>query len=255
MTDFYVGYADPPPPRIRRTQRLVTAASLLLAVLAATVVALGQRRLPAATFEFGAVRTFEGLLVADPYPSLIVRGTAGPHRYLLTGPGKSGAEDHVRGFVGQAVTLEGTQAMREGASVAMIEVQPGSVAAAGAGGGGRSGVQTDLGNRYLEGEIVGSKCYLGVMNPGSGVAHRACATSCIRSGIPPLLSVRRVGGRSEGLILAGPEGEAIGDRLAGLIARPVGVRGRVIRRDGATIFQVDPAAIEKLAPCDECEPQ
>ena len=186
MTDFYIGYADPAPPRIRRTQRFVTAASLVLAVLAATVVAIGQRRLPAATFEFGTVRAFEGFLVADPYPSLIVRGEAGPRRYLLAGPGKSGAEDHVRGFAGRTVTLKGTLAMREGEPMALIEVRPGSVAAAGGGGGSRAGVETDLGSRYLEGEIVGSKCYLGVMNPGSGIAHRACATSCIRSGIPPL---------------------------------------------------------------------
>ena len=89
--------------------------------------------------------------------------------------------------------------MREGEPVALIELRPGSVAAAG--GRGRAGVATELGSRYLEGEIVGSKC-----------------------------------------------------RLAGLIARPVGVRGRVIRRVGATILQVDPAAIERLPAAAEGRP-
>jgi hypothetical protein len=48
-----------------------------------------------------------------------------------------------------------------------------------------------LGTQTLIGEIVDSKCYLGVMNPGALIPHRACAIRCISGGIPPVLLVRQ----------------------------------------------------------------
>ena len=241
---FYVGYHDPPPPRIRRFQRVVTAVALVVAVAAALVVAVGQRRLPAAAFEFGTIRTFEGLVVADPYPSLIIpRGTVST-RYLLVGPGKSGADELVESVVEGWAELEGTLVFRDGQ--AMIQVEPGSVAPLDRPEYAYVPPDVELGDHYLEGEIVGSKCYLGVMNPGSGITHRACATVCIQGGIPPLLEVRHEDGRREGIILAGPDGEAIGDQLSGLIATPVGLAGRLVRRGAATVLYVDPQDIQRL---------
>ena len=241
---FYVGYHDPAPPPLRRFQRVVAAAVLVAAVIAALVVALGQRRLPAATFEFGVIRTFEGLVVADPYPSLIVPQGAVSTRYLLSGPGKSGADELVGGVEGGWASLDGTLIRRDGQE--MIQVEPGSVAALDRPAFPYVPPDEDLGDHYVEGEIVGSKCYLGVMNPGSGITHRACATLCIHGGVPPLLAVRHVDGRSEGIILAGPGGEAIGDRLSGLIATPVGMTGRLVRRGAATLLYVDPRDIQRL---------
>lgn len=244
MTDFYVGYHDPPPRRLRRFQRVVTAATLAVAVVAALIAALGQSELPAAAFEFGTIRGFEGLVVADPYPSLIVpRGTVSS-RYLLVGPGKAGADALVEAVVGEWAELEGTLVYRDGQ--AMIEVQPGSVAALDTEGYAYTPPDIDLGDAYLEGEIVGSKCYLGVMNPGSGIAHRACATVCIQGGVPPLLEVHHSDGRTEGVILAGPDGEAIGSQLAGLVATPVGVTGRLVRRGPALLLYVDPQDVQRL---------
>jgi hypothetical protein len=45
----------------------------------------------------------------------------------------------------------------------------------------------DLGAFTLVGEIVDSKCYLGIMNPGETNPHRECAALCIGGGIPPLI--------------------------------------------------------------------
>ena len=244
MTDFYVGYTDPPPPRIRRTLRGIALITLAAAALAAVVVALGQRTLPAAHFEFGHIRTFEGFIVADPYPSLIVPGDTAFSRYLLTAPGKFGADELVASVMGRAVSLQGTLAHREGQ--AMIQVEPGTVASRETAGPSFGLPQIALGDRYVEGEIVGSKCYLGVMNPGSGITHRACAAVCIKGGVPPLLEVRREDGRREGIVLAGSGGEAIGDALEGLIAVPVGMTGRLVRRGGTTFLHVDPAGIRRL---------
>jgi hypothetical protein len=129
---------------------------------------------------------------------------------------------------------------------AMIQVEPGTVAPRETAVPPPELPETDLGDRYVEGEIVGSKCYLGVMNPGSGITHRACAAVCINGGIAPLLEVRREDGRREGIVLAGSGGEAIGDSLEGLIATPVGMTGRLVQRGGTTFLHVDPAAIRRL---------
>lgn len=242
--DFYVGYHDPPPPRIRRFLRLVAAGSLLAAAAAAALIALGHRELPAARFEFGNIRSFEGLVVADPYPSLIVARGTESSRYLLSAPGKHGADALVESVVGRRAALEGTLVHRDGQS--MIQVEPGSVVPLEPSGSPTLPPETDLGEHYVEGEIVGSKCYLGVMNPGSGITHRACATVCIQGGVPPLLEVRHDDGRREGIVLAGPGGEAMGKQLQGLIATPVGVTGRLVRRGGTTFLFADPAKIRRL---------
>ena len=244
MTDFYVGYGDPPPPRIRRFLRRVALAALAAAAVAAAVVALGHRELPAAHFEYGHIRDFEGFVAADPYPSLFVPGDTGHTRHLLTAPGKFGADELVASFTGRSVSLSGTLVHRD--DMSMIQVEPGTVALRETDAALPRLTDVDLGTRRAEGEIVGSKCYLGVMNPGSGVTHRACAAVCVRGGVPPLLEVRREGGGREAIILAGSGGEAIGDRLEGLIATPVGMTGRLVRRGGATFLFVDPEDIRRL---------
>jgi hypothetical protein len=50
-----------------------------------------------------------------------------------------------------------------------------------------------LGPITVRGELVDSKCYLGVMNPGHGKVHRDCAARCIGGGIPLALVPENVG--------------------------------------------------------------
>lgn len=221
------------------------AAAVLVVTAVAAFVAAGHRTLPPSAFEYGVVRSFDGFVVADPYPSLITPRGAGSTRYLLVGPGKSGADEIVHGAVDRWAALEGTLVYRDGQ--AMIEVAPGSVAP---GVPGRPapalGPLVELGERRLEGEIVGAKCHLGVMNPGSGLVHRSCAALCLRGGVPPLLAVRRADGSIEGIVLAGPSGEAVGRRVAGLAGTPVSATGRLVRQGSATFFRVDPTQIRSL---------
>lgn len=234
-----------PAGRSRLPPARVALAGALLAVAAALAVttAAGHRSLPVATFEFGTVRSFQGLVTADPYPSLLVRRGTVTSRYLLVGPGKSGADALVADAVGGAARLRGSLAFRDGQ--AAIQVEPASVVPLDEPAPSADPPE-DLGFFDLEGEIVGAKCHFGVMNPGSGIVHRACARLCIRGGVPPLLAVRLEDGRTEGLLLTGPQGEAVGEALEGLIGVPVGVRGRLIRKGSATFVQVDSHEMRRL---------
>ena len=81
----------------------------------------------------------------------------------------------------------------------------------------------------LVGEIVDSKCYYGVMNPGNLKPHRGCAVRCISGGIPPVLLVRSEAAGETSVryvLLVGPDGapinEAILDRVAEMLIISIG---------------------------------
>ena len=125
--DFYVGYLDA-PPALAGFLRILGLTLLPVAVLFAILAATGQEPLPAAAFEFGTVRTAEGYLIADPYPSLLVPRGSVASRYLLVGQGKHGVDEEARAQVNRWVSLEGTLVYRDGQT--LVEVIPGSVQSA-----------------------------------------------------------------------------------------------------------------------------
>ena len=169
--EFYVGYLPEAPPALGRRLRRVSAVLLVLAALVAAAVTASQSAFSDANFEFGVVRTFRGVVTTDPVPTLVVArpgaraaGTRGVSRYLLVAPFKFGADAAVAEHDGRHVELEGSLIHRDG--VTMIELVPGSIAALDSPGPTPAAPEA-LGERTYRGEIVDSKCYLGVMKPGN----------------------------------------------------------------------------------------
>jgi hypothetical protein len=89
----------------------------------------------------------------------------------------------------------------------------------------------------LVGELVDTKCFLGVMRPATGKVHRACAIRCLSGGIPPAILVKS-GGYDSAILLAGPENEPLqyDVMLAGLQVRAVGT---LHRENGFDYIRVD----------------
>jgi len=220
--EFYVGYLDAPPEAARRLRRI--AAGLVgAAAVVAVALALATGPFDEARFEYDRVSSWSGTIEARPVPVLIA--PAG-ERFPLVLPGKHGASPVLAAFDGAAVALRGKRIVREGTT--MLEVDPSSIVRSGE--GAPAAVEIDLGPATFEGEIVDSKCFLGVMNPGRLEVHRACARRCIAGGIPPMLFTHDAGGRELRLILVGGDGEPINDRVLDVVATPVTVRGRLGRR-------------------------
>jgi len=246
MSEFYVGYLPKAPPGIARRICGTALLLLLVAVASALVFATVQRTYAPSAFEFGRARSFAGTIEAHPYPALLVarpgadaKGTA-YSRYLLVAEGKHGADGEVSAYSGKAVRLKGTLIYR--GSHTMLEVAAGSIRPDAAPAASSMPTE-DLGDFSLKGEIVDSKCYFGVMNPGSGKVHLDCAVRCLSGGIPPAFVVADLRGRPAVLLLTGPQRAALPRawhlHLAG---RPVQIAGRV-RKSGETLFfEVDPAA-------------
>src|SRR5690242_1884291 len=224
-SEFYVGYLRMPGGLKKAIRRLVLALAITLVALAAILIA-GQNPFAASDFEFRQYREFSGTLLAEPYPAIAIPGQGLP--WLLVGPGKHGAGDF-RELNGRAVKLKGERITR--GEDHMIELLPGSLSAVGQ--GGSLPLSESLGEIQLTGEIVDSKCFFGVMNPGAGKVHRDCAARCISGGIPPAFLVRDSGGKTVTLLLAHWKRE-----LLDHIAEPVTVRGRLVRTAGRlTLYQ------------------
>ena len=89
---------------------------------------------------------------------------------------------------------------------------------------------TNLGTFTLTGEIVDSKCYLGVMNPGNGKVHRDCAVRCLSGGIPPIFATNDFRGVPATLLLTGATGRPLPkETFLNLVAQPVRVHGNVLQ--------------------------
>jgi hypothetical protein len=225
-SEFYVGYLPVPPGLKKVIRRVAIALAFLVAGVAALLVA-GQRPFAPAAFEFQQYRDFQGTLVAEPYPALHIPGQGLP--WLLVGPGKHGVGD-LRDLDGREVRLRGERILR--GDDHMIELLPGSLRP---GGTGNTPARiVELGPVQLTGEIVDSKCYFGVMNPGNGKVHRDCAGRCISGGVPPAFLVRDAGGRTVTLLLANLKRE-----LLDHIAEPITIRGRLVRSSGRLILYAE----------------
>lgn len=239
MNDFYVGYLPKAPLALGRFVRAIILIVAGVAVCGALVLVTGQRPFSNSIFEYGKISTFEGIVDGSPYPSLLLErpgrvGNAQEHsRYLLVAPGKHGADTIVAGLDGKRVRLRGQLIYRDGGT--MIEVQPGSIASL-----GDDSLTTntkDLGVVTLTGEIVDSKCYLGVMNPGQGKVHRDCASRCLSGGIPPLFIDLDNG---EQYLLVGLDGNKLQyDSLKPFVAEPIRVRGELIDDENTKLLRID----------------
>ena len=98
----------------------------------------------------------------------------------------------------------------------------------------------------VTGEIVDSKCFLGVMVPGSGKTHKECASLCLRGGIPPALYAQDRSGHSSLLLLTGPTGEPIGAQALVVAGEAISVAGSIQRQGGWLVLRTDPSSWHRV---------
>ncbi|HTG83699.1 MAG TPA: hypothetical protein VL853_02775 [Gemmatimonadales bacterium] len=238
---FYIGYHPNAPADTARTGRRLIVALVGGAAVLGALIASRQPRADPSVFEYGIERSFEGQIVEHPYPALLVprpgitdRDVA-YSRYLLVAQGKHGAQELVKGLDGGGAELKGSLIYRDGET--MVEVAH----AASKGAASAPPIQTEILGRFiLHGEIVDSKCYLGVMRPGSGAVHRGCATRCLSGGAPPLLIVHDATGPAAFILLTGPDGAPLPkEKLLKLVATPVVVVGQVLREGDVLMMRIE----------------
>jgi len=275
--EFYIGWEDKAPAGIGKRARGAVVVLLALVLALGVSLAVAQRTIGVSVFEWGKVKEFTGVLKSQPYPHLLVTrpgirgvhtapgGFSGPEvfsSYYLVRPFKFGLDaDAAARFDGKAVSLKGTLIYR--GNQTMIEVADHSIRALedplnpapSLGKGeppspapekGSSTNKISLGRQTLVGEIVDSKCYLGVMNPGALTPHRACAIRCISGGIPPVLLVRQTNGAALYFLLVSSEGKSVNKQVLNLVAEPVEITGEVERQGELLILRADPSTYRRV---------
>ncbi len=235
--EFYVGYQPSAPPVIRRTMRRAAIGSGAFSLLAAVVLSAGQGPFAASNFQFGVSRDYSGELIEWPYPSLLTKDA----HYLLAGPGKHGVAELVRGHDGLTVKLRASLISR--GPDKMLEIEPASLRFFDRAVSSRA--VTNLGPVTLIGEIVDTKCHLGVMNPGEGKVHRECAARCISGGAPPGFLVRDSAGETHLLLLAGSDGRALGREVLDYVAEPVRISGHLQRTATNLVLLAEPRDFQR----------
>ncbi len=244
--EFYVGYQRRAPARLGRFLRALVGGLTIGGLLLGAALAALQSPFDPGVFEFGVAREYTGVVTERPHPVLHVERPGGGWSQLyLVGSGKHGAGPAVAGLDGRRVRLTGSLIYRQGQT--MIELAGDGIAALEPAAAAGLPVAVDLGRQTLRGEIVDSKCFLGVMKPGRGKPHRACAARCISGGVPPVLRVESGDGAYRHFLLTGAAGEVVNRQLLALVAEPVEVTGRVVRSGDLLLLEADPAAIRRLA--------
>ena len=238
--EFYIGYLESTPPGIKRHTRSVVAALLLLSVALAVLFAFLQEDFDPGIFAFGEVSQLEGTLRTSPYPMIV--DDSERSAVLLVEQFKHSAAARLAELDGTSLRLSGTTIERD--DDRMFELTPDEPESLGP--GAASTPTLDLGRHELVGEIVDSKCFLGVMKPGRGKPHRACAALCLAGGIPPAFYVQTTTGDSVTLLLTDTRGEAVTWELDDWIGEPLRATGQVVQRNGWLELRVARDGLSRL---------
>lgn len=250
--EFYIGWEAKAAPGISSAVRKAVVLVLTLALLVPLVLAVSQRMIGVSVFEWGTQKNFSGVLQTQPYPHLLVPrpghvdGLPRYSTYSLVASWKFGlSREAIAPLDGRSVTLKGTLIYR--LNQTMIETKPEWIQAAEKTSATTQPPQSvPLGKLTLVGEIVDSKCFLGVMNPGQLTPHRACAIRCISGGVPPVLLVRPKDGPAIYLLLVSADGKPVNKQVLELVAEPVEITGEVERQGELLILRADPARYRRV---------
>ena len=234
---IYVGYL-PLPPRHKRLLAIALPTLALFVVAVAAAIATLQHSPPAAAWS-SDISTHTGILLATPYPMLLTDDPTDPP-ILLVRQNKHGALG-LHSLHAQRVEIRGTLITRDNARI--LELSPDTQPRPVPGPTLQPGPEV-LTHVTLRGEIVDSKCCLGAMKPGEGKAHRACATLCIRGGIPPIL-VSAEGAVTLYTFLTDANGNPANTMVLDSIAEPVEVTGTLSLRDHTRTLAIE--RIDRLA--------
>ncbi|MBI1213806.1 MAG: hypothetical protein GC190_20285 [Alphaproteobacteria bacterium] len=241
--EFYVGYLTM-PPRLKLIVRGLFAVLLGLIASDAWLIASLQ---PAAGDGSWAdtPREYSGTLSRTPYPMLRVNTPNGLKTYLLVSDEKRGAEAALGVTPDGPVKLSGFPIARS--SIGMIELAADNVAVISETPAIEEPAREVHGTATLDGEIVDSKCWLGVMRPGEGHLHKACASLCIRGGIPPMFVTRGVGDNPSVMLLTQADGSAVQpDTILPFVGDAVRLTGTIEKRGDLWVLKADLPSLTRV---------
>lgn len=240
--DFFVGYL-PMPEGLKPFYKWLAVLLVLIGSGVAYWVSSSQQAVGKGQWLLAEEKTYQGYLSHNPYPVLHVIGDK-PETIILMSRGKHSSANLTSELDGSEVTVTGFPIERGGWK--LLELRDISDVNVINRNQAFAATSEPLGEVTLSGEIIDSKCFMGVMKPGEGKVHRACAAMCIAGGIPPMLVVNQSDGNRYGYILVGPQGQAAAELVMQDVAVPVSVFGQLERRGDLTYLRIAEKGIKRI---------
>lgn len=256
--EFYIGYLAKAPKKtgsfIRKV--IVLAAASICAV--AIVLSLYQRKFSDSVFEYGINSKVEGYYFEKPVPHLAVPlglNSSGKEMYqnvILVGPGKAGAREVVmritqnegKSLIGAKVELTGFMIHGDGKALLQVTFEDNDNLTFLAGATAPKETLDSSAQRSVAGEIVDPKCYFGVMKPGEGKAHRACAIRCIAGGIPPVL---HADSPDDYFLIVNEKWEPVNEDVLDIVGDHIILTGKEITWNDWKILKIDSKDLRGVA--------
>jgi hypothetical protein len=233
---FFIGWS---PASIRPIAAFLAALVITaLLGLGGLALALGSRVDDPGGGDITGDRVLTGILVEFPYPVLVLDPDAtypAGHAVLLSGGGKRGVQGEAAKLAGQRVRVSGTGVRRGSIDMLLVwemKAAPGATS-------GAPPAPVPMGEWRLTGEICDGKCVTGVMRPGNGLAHKACANVCIMGGVPPVLVTTSPVAGTSFLLMGDPLGKALPETFRDHVGLPRRMEGAVERIADLLIFRTD----------------
>ncbi len=247
QSDFFVGYLNQVPSRLRRFAIVaglfwIAALAVLSFVLVTPTLDPGHGQY----LDLADGTTFTGVVEARPYPVLRIPATAQKpaHRMMLAGEGKQGLQDWANRMEGQSVTLSGAVLKRGDLDMLLVADPP--LANPDARTSTAATMPIPRGRWRLEGEICDGKCYAGAMNPGTGLAHKACANLCLEGGLPPVFVTRLPVSGSTFFLMADAEGGPLARSILDHTGQPIELEGVIEIWDDMPVLNVSAGSLKPV---------
>ncbi len=250
---FFIGWS-PEVSTVDRRFLLAAAAGLTLGGgVSAAALASRQQGPGEGSWNQGEILDWVGMVSADPYPLIRTETDGEVRTALLLCMTKCGVRRRITSASDEPTRVTGSL-IRRGRHTALAVTDgldwmgpaenPAAVNAAAL----AEPQPVSLGEATFLGEILDSKCWFGAMRPGEGQTHKACASLCIRYGVPPALFVRDQSGREHAFIMTDPDGGFIPPEEAflSLVADPVEVTGELVALGDLVTIRLDPSQIRRV---------
>lgn len=256
--DFYIGWQPDAPDFFSQKIKKAVLVLFLLTAVVATSFVLSQRGFESSVFEFGEMKTIEGILMKTPVPMLKIYGKdSGVKSILLVGFGKMGAEKDLEAYEKEKevdlnqkkVKLRGTRIYHDGKEILELTEGANSILEFAEADSPRAQKKDSFGEVSLRGEILDPKCALGVMKPGEGKPHRSCAVRCISGGVPPVFRMENSNGETNYCLIRARKGGAVNQEVLQYVADQVQICGNMQKEDDWLVLYTDPdSEILRLQP-------
>jgi len=242
--EFYQGFSPTIPKGILRFLLILIPLIALIVVALSLFLPSLHNQYSQATFT--GFREFEGLIVDRPVPHIMIprQGSTNSDnaysRYVLAGTSKVSVDKKVLDLAGKWVKLNALPVFRDGMTLLAVPARKPKIVEPAPNQSLTPPQGKTLGNFTLAGEIVDTKCNLGIMKPGRLKVHRDCAIRCISGGVPPSLRVVDATGNIKYFLLVDSESKAVNSRILDVVADPVSITGEVVQYGGLFVLKANP---------------